>query len=133
MFSNNTVPLEGHDKIVIVVLLVEPAQHGWKKVITGMWSPINNYSYAEKQQLIEAPEDTPDNWYHLPYTSRQATMTVSHTYFSFSSWVEVGNIMPTIVISAMYKDSMKCVVSRGGLRLFQKLIKTKLLWKLISI
>ena len=60
-------------------------------------------------------------------------MTVSHTYFSFSSWVEVGNVVPTIVISAMYKDSMKCVVSRGGLRLFQKLFKMKLLRKLISI
>ena len=59
-------------------------------------------------------------------------MTVSHTYFSFSSWVEVGNIVPTIVISAMYKNSMKCVVSRGGLGLFQKLFKMKLLWKLIS-
>ena len=60
-------------------------------------------------------------------------MTVSHTYFSFSSWVEVGNVVPTIVISAMYKNSMKCVVSRGGLGLFQKLFKMKLLWKLVPI
>lgn len=61
MFSNNTVLLEGHDKIVIVVLLVEPAQHGWKKLSLVCEFPLTTTAiYAEKQQLIKTPEDTPN-------------------------------------------------------------------------
>ena len=122
-------------------LLVEPAQCGWNvEVLLATTAMLKNNSWLKHQQIhpirrLKLHVVVTDTTYlpTVPYTSRQATMTVSHTYFSFSSWVEVGNIMPTIVISAMYKDSMKCVVSRGGLRLFQKLIKTKLLWKLVSI